>query len=263
MKWSETILKNLIIKLLRLFKLYSAAKTLIHLIDHYNLKKIHKRKEARQFYSQFIRKGDLYFDVGANIGNRTELFRKLGARVVCIEPQQICLQHLHKLFAADKDVIIVAKAIADKEGYAELAICEEAPTISTMSTKWKNESRFSKNYTWTKTQKVPTTTLDTLIRQYGLPVFCKIDVEGFEESVLKGLTKPIPIISFEFTRELFHETKQCINHLLTIGSVEFNCASGETMKLLFPTWVLQDELYAKLDSMEEIFDWGDIYARFI
>lgn len=256
-------MNKLIIKLLKSLKLYYTAKTVKHSIDRHAWWNIHHRKKSLQFYSQFIRKGDLCFDVGANMGNRTEIFLELGAKVVCIEPQQFCLQYLYKLFGNNKDVIIVAKAVADREGYAELAICEDASTISTMSNKWKNEGRFSKDYKWTTNQKVITTSLDALIVQYGLPVFCKIDVEGFEESVLKGLTKPIPFISFEFTREFFHDAKQCINHLLSIGPVEFNCSIGESMELVFSTWATSNELYEKLDSIEDELLWGDIYAKFV
>jgi FkbM family methyltransferase len=259
------IMKNIIIKLLKLFNLYSAAKTGKHLIFRLisRYRNIYHHKEGLHFYSQFIRKGDLCFDVGTNIGNRAELFLELGAKIVCIEPQQVCLQHIYKLFGNNKDVIIVPKALADREGYAELAICEEATPLSTMSEKWKNDGRFSKDYKWATNQEVPTTTLDALILQYGLPVFCKIDVEGFEETVLKGLTKPITVISFEFTKEFFPDVHQCINHILSIGPVEFNCSIGETMKLLFPTWLTPNELCLKLDSLNDKYLWGDIYARFI
>ena len=120
-------------------------------------------KNSIKLYSQFIRKGDLCFDIGSNIGNRAEHFLELGAKIICVEPQQACLQQLSRLFGNNKDVIIVPKALADKEGFDELAVCEEAPILSTMSDKWKNEGRFSENYKWATTQKVPTTTLDVLI----------------------------------------------------------------------------------------------------
>lgn len=44
-----------------------------------------KRRRKREFYAQFIRKGDLCFDIGANVRDRVALFRTLGARVVAAE----------------------------------------------------------------------------------------------------------------------------------------------------------------------------------
>jgi FkbM family methyltransferase len=42
------------------------------------------------------------------------------------------------------------------------------------------------------------TTMDTLISLYGKPDYCKIDVEGFEINVLKGLNIPLNLVSFEY-----------------------------------------------------------------
>jgi len=254
--------RRLLITLLKLLKLYSAAKTVKLLMIHSVPRYLPHKREMLEFYSQFIKKGDLCFDVGANVGRFTKIFLELGARVVCVEPQEACLQQLYRLFGDNKKVIIVGKALGELEGEGELMMSEEAPTISTMSSKWKNEGRFSKDHKWTKTQKVPITTLDALILSYGLPKFCKIDVEGFEEPVLKGLTKPMPVISFEFTREFFDDAKKCINHLLSIGQVKFNCSLGESMKFLFQKWVTPDELYEKIDQLEDERLWGDIYAKF-
>ncbi len=216
-----------------------------------------------RFYSQFIQKNDTCFDIGANVGSRTDVFLKLGAKVVCVEPQHVCVEQLRVLFGNNPDVIIVDQAVGDMEGCGELALCEDAPIISTMSDKWKNQGRFARDHVWGGTQKISISTLDVLISRYGLPVFCKIDVEGFEEPVLRGLTQPIPFISFEFTREFFDDAKKCIDHLISIGSVTFNCSIGESMNLLFPIWVTPHELYQKLDSLDDPLLWGDIYAKFL
>jgi len=257
-------IRRSLIYVIKLLKLYPAAKKVKLSIARMSPRYLSNEKEMLQFYSQFIKKGDLCFDVGANVGKFTKVFLKLEAKVVCVEPQETCLQQLYKLFGDNKNVFIVGKAVGECEGYGELMTCVEAPTISTMSSKWKNEGRFSKDYKWTKTKnKVPITTLDALILSYGLPKFCKIDVEGFEESVLKGLTKPIPFISFEFTREFFDDAKKCINRLQSMDRVEFNCTLDESWKFLFSKWVAPDELYEKIAELDNKLLWGDIYARFL
>lgn len=52
-----------------------------------------QHKKEMEFYSQFIEKHDLCFDVGANMGSKTSKFLKLGAKVVSIEPQEACLKN--------------------------------------------------------------------------------------------------------------------------------------------------------------------------
>ena len=75
----------------------------------------HQRK-VLNFYSQFIKKGDLCFDVGAHKGNRTEIFLKLGARVVAIEPQERCVRYLQSKFGKNPQFSLVKKGLSDKEG---------------------------------------------------------------------------------------------------------------------------------------------------
>lgn len=256
--------RSSLVYIIKLLKLYPAAKKVKLWIVRLSPRHLFHEREMLAFYSQFMNKGDLCFDVGANVGRFTKVFLKLGAKVVCVEPQETCLQQLYQSFGNDKNVIIVGKAVGECEGYGELMICEDATTISTMSTKWKNEGRFSRDYKWTRTQdKVPITTLDALILSYGLPKFCRIDVEGFEESVLKGLTKPIPFVSFEFTTEFLDDAKKCINRLQSIGRAKFNCTLGESWKFLFSKWVAPDELYKKIAELDNKLLWGDIYARFL
>jgi len=224
---------------------------------------IRHRREMRRFYAQFVRKGDLVFDVGANVGNRTEVFVKLGARVVCVEPQESCIRQLRKLFGNNDMVTIVDKALGESDGLSELLVCEDANTISTMSEKFTTDGPFADKYTWTRRQPVNVTTLDALVRQYGVPKFCKIDVEGYETHVIKGLSTPVPVISFEFHRELLEDTRICMKSLSSLGQVQFNCSSGESMKLLYESWMGPEELCTRLEAIVEDELWGDIYARFL
>lgn len=226
---------------------------------------LHRKKKMLVFFSRLIKRGDLCFDVGANVGDFTEVFLELGAKVVCCEPQKSCLHQLYERFGYNKNVVIVPKAIGEHEGLGEFMISEETPTMSTLSVEYKNRLELSE-YKWTKTQTVLITTLDNLILSYGLPKYCKIDVEGFEVQVLKGLSKPIRFVSFEFSKWRFEDAKKCINHILQLGNVEFNCMLGESMKFLLKKWVSSEELYKKIVEVSYTLDdkfWGDIYARFV
>lgn len=218
-----------------------------------------ERKELA-FYSQFVERGDLCFDIGANIGGRTNIFLKLGANVVAVEPQELACRKINKLYGNNKNLIIVNKGLASEKGFLELSVCADCSVLSTMSEKWKKEGIFSKEYEQVRVERVLVDTLDNLIAEYGLPKFCKIDVEGFELDVLKGLSKQIPYISFEFTKKLLEDAEKCVNYLISIGRCRFNFSPAESGKMFFKDWVSAKELFLNIEKNNEV--WGDIYAKF-
>jgi FkbM family methyltransferase len=207
----------------------------------------------------FVRPGDLVFDVGANMGAKAVLFLEQGARVVCVEPQPSCVAALRQRFRKERRVTIVAEGLAERSGALDLSICTEAHTISTFSDEWKT-GRFA-NYKWDKTVRVKVTTLDALIAKHGRPSYCKVDVEGFEISVLKGLTRPAPLISFEFAREFIGNAKACVIYLSQIGYERFNFALGENPGFVCEGWLNAEGLFARIARIEDPEFWGDIYAH--
>lgn len=228
--------------------------------------KIRFQKRTRplvKHYRHFIQPGNLCFDIGANVGNRTEIFWGLGSRVVAVEPQPSCIEILKREFNFTNQIIVVPKAIGRREGQGELSLCDETTVTSTMSTEWQEKGRFKNELTWSKKITVPVTTLDKLIETYGLPNYCKIDVEGFEEEVIAGLSQKIPLISFEFTREFFGSAERIISTLSKLGETSFNVTLGESHKLLFKNFVNKEELFKNLNERGEKNLWGDIYIKTI
>jgi FkbM family methyltransferase len=215
--------------------------------------------ELIHFFSSIISKGDLCYDIGGNLGAKSDIFLSLGATVICVEPQPECVKVLRKKYRFNANVTIVAKGVSDKTGTQRLALCTQAPTIATFSDKWKT-GRF-KDYHWDDVITIPMTTLDLLISEYGLPRYCKIDVEGYELQVLKGLSKPISLISFEFTREFKDDIKRITEHLTSITQYEYNYCLGEEPGFRLAQWANPTDLLNSLSSIPDPLLWGDIYAR--
>jgi FkbM family methyltransferase len=218
----------------------------------------------KDFYSQFISPGKLCFDVGANIGNRVKIFLELGAEVVAIEPQDECVQFLKQVFRKNRHLNIVKTALGEYEGEAEIMI-SDSHTLSSMSPEWiravRESGRFSE-YLWEEKQKIQLTTLDRLIKKYGQPDFVKIDVEGSEYQVIRGLSKSVPLISLEFIPERIEPTLNCIDYLMRLSEIKLNYSLGESMQFSLETWIVPEEmkeLLSNLSGEHNLF--GDVYIK--
>ena len=224
--------------------------------------------QASLIVQSLVKPGDLVFDVGAHVGNKTALYLGRHAQVVCIEPQPSCIAILQNKFGKNPNVSIEKIGLAAQPGTLSLAICSAANTISTFSPEWQTKSRFSnRGYRWDTTITATVSTLDTLIKKYGTPQFCKIDVENFELEVLKGLSEPVPALSFEFHVETFDNAKECLDRLEKIGYTKFNFAAGEIQKFSFNEWISKEKLIEQLQLFSVFYRnlindplWGDIYA---
>jgi FkbM family methyltransferase len=221
-------------------------------------------QKALEFYAQFIRPGETCFDIGANHGNRTKVFKILGARVIAVEPQSRCAALLRSAFGEDSSVTVVESACSDYQGRAQLQIASY-DTVSSLSTDWisavKTTGRFG-DIGWNEVEEVAVTTLDSLICTYGDPIFIKIDVEGSEVNVLRGLTRPVRCLSFEFTPEFMGAAQECIRYLAGLGFQHFNFSAGESMQLTYPEWLKPAQIVERLLAYvgDTIF-FGDVYAR--
>lgn len=222
-----------------------------------------QRRRMAAFYSQFMSPGDLVIDVGANYGAFTEVFLRLGARVVAVEPQQRCLAYLERRYSDSPDVSIVPLGLGEREGPQELHV-SSASTLSTMSPRWiaaTSESGRFAGYSWEETHTVELTTLERLIDQHGVPAFCKVDVEGFELEVLRGLDTRPGALSIEFASEFLDQTNLCVERLTEIGASEFSYSVGSSMTLA-SDWISDREVISSLSRLGGELPSGDLYARF-
>jgi FkbM family methyltransferase len=214
-------------------------------------------------YGGFVKSGDLVFDVGAHVGDRVAAFRKLGACVVAVEPQPAIIKVLRLLYGRDRAVAIEPQAVGRRAGAVNLKLNLANPTVSTASPAFVQAADGAAGWegqSWTRTIQVPVTTLDDLVARHGMPVFIKIDVEGFEAEALAGLTHAVPALSFEFTTIQREVAAACIERCIALGYASFNAALGESQTFVHSGWRSGPEIAAWLEALPETANSGDIYA---
>jgi FkbM family methyltransferase len=214
-------------------------------------------------YTRFLRAGDLAFDIGAHVGDRTGSFRRLGARVVALEPQPLCARAIRAIYRGDDGVTLLEAACGERIGTVALKINSANPTVSTASADFVSAADGAGGWegqVWDTTIEVPCTTLDALVAQYGQPAFAKVDVEGFEATVLAGLSRPLPALSFEFTTIQRDVALACLGRLATLGRYGFDVALGESQVLTFNRWVSSDAMAAHIAALPHAANSGDVYC---
>jgi hypothetical protein len=157
------------------------------------------------------------------------------------------------------------EAIGAEPGNANMAVSVLTPTVSTVAAGWRhNMSQKNTKFRgirWGQNLQVRVTTLDHLIDTYGVPRFCKLDVEGAEAEALAGLSHPIDALSVEFVRGAEEIAVACVDRLEELATYEFNVVVGEGRQFLFDAWrnaaSARDWLSAGVGGVSS----GDLYAR--
>lgn len=224
-----------------------------------------RQPALRRLYAPFVRDGDLVFDVGAHLGDRSVACASLGARVVAIEPQPRVAAWLRRIVGRNERIVIRTEAVGAEVGSASLAVSRRNPTVSTLTESWPGSIAERhpgfRSVRWEESIEVPVVTLDMLIEAHGVPRFCKIDVEGYEAEVLAGLSHPVRALSVEFVAGEMDVATACVERLLALGPYRFNVVLGERRDFVFDDWRDAPALLAWLAAGADGASSGDIYAR--
>lgn len=214
------------------------------------------------FVLHFLREGDLFLDVGANIGSYTVLASgALGAKSIAFEPVPSTFQHL-------MDNIYLNR-ITDNVTPLNVAVGSEVGELEMMADQ-DTVNRVVRDEAYTgKKVKVPVVTLDEILAG-RVPKLIKIDVEGFETLVIQGaehtLRNPkLEAIIMElngggedygFDEEILH------NNMVELGFVKcaYNVITRELRLGSDMTWSTGNNLYVRdLKSAQDILNQAKYY----
>jgi FkbM family methyltransferase len=215
-----------------------------------------------RFYRNLLegfRSGDMIFDVGANVGYKVGMFLKMGATVVAAEPDELNQAILRQKYLSyhlrKRPLTIVGKAISEESSVQKMWIDAPGSALNTLSSKWAetlkdDEDRFGRRMGFGQWKEVKATSIEALIAEHGLPFFIKIDVEGHELSVLRGMRQPVPYLSFEVNLPQFRaEGLECVQVLGRLAQDgHFNYSLDCRRGLAREAWLTKEEILAVLAS---------------
>ena len=223
-----------------------------------------KRLDLREF----INPGDLVFDVGAHTGFKTIEYLKLGAKVVCFEPNYIAAIELFQKFGGNPNVFIEVMGLYDKETALKFH-----PGILTAESTFSEIVFGGRQGIWNSPKLVHVSTLGRMFEVWGKPAFIKIDTEGFETFVISGMPTAVPALSFEFNPNPPYDEsyEACVGMLVNMGYTNFNYVVNYTVdgvgiesdEYRFDNWVDYKTVLVGLheEPRQPGMNWGDVYAK--
>ncbi len=223
-----------------------------------------RTRAMEALYRGLLSAPSIVFDLGCHVGDRVACFRRLGARVLAVEPQPAFARTVEYLYRRDAGVTVLHAAVGAAEGEVELAVNVSNPTVSSTSPAFVAAASAGASgwvgQRWPRRLRVRQLTLDELIRRHGCPDFVKIDVEGAEAAVLSRLSVPLAALSFEFTTIQRQVAIECLDHCDRLGRYGFNAALGETQRLVHARWLDAQAMADWLQALPHEANSGDIYA---
>lgn len=209
-----------------------------HEKDYYGLKKLIKINETKDF-----------IDVGGNIGLSTIGFRKLGYsnRILIFEPDKnYCIKKLKKLKSKISNIKVYDFALSNKNEkknlYQAYFLGIKMHFLSSFSKVYllniiNQVYKYFKFFFKIKTQVFTLKKFDEL-KLNTRPCFIKIDVEGYDHKVIKGMTKTInkfkPLILVELNKENFSQINKILKknyqpYLYFFNKNKFKMINDETI----------------------------------
>jgi FkbM family methyltransferase len=214
-----------------------------------------QREREMRFYSDLLKPDSLCFDVGANLGQKTDIFLACGMRTVTIEPNIRCQPALELQFSKNSRCQLDYSAVGPSEGIMSLYVHGTDATASLIPDWDKLVFGADRGL---ESISVPVTTMDKLIERYGRPDFIKIDVEGYEAEVLKGISYRPALLSFEYHPNGLGRARECLDYLKRFSPLRVRASD------MHGNWIGEEtDAETCLVQIERLDVGGDLFVCFL
>lgn len=191
-----------------------------------------KKYEISNILTEIIKDNDVFFDVGANLGQYiSRIMRKFNSRIkyYAFEPVNSNYSVLKKYFVKYSTLVLENIALSDSTGddilYIPLLDSIEVDTQASLNL--ENRKKYYSNFV---EQKVKRVSLDDYVLMNSVKKidYIKIDTEGNDEFVLKGASNSLkkfrPVIFSEDVDKSFYE-----KNILSIGYSLYYLTSNDKL----------------------------------
>lgn len=159
----------------------------------------------------------LLFDIGANRGDAVHAGLELGYRVVAVEAAPKIFSILEETFGSHPHVRALKLAVSDAD-FQKVTFYECIEDgLSTLNIDWLTADTMPYKGKQFWPVEATTITLDSMVKIYGEPDLIKIDVEGAEWNVFRGMSRKYGRITFEWTINTLEEHKKQLEYLAGLG----------------------------------------------
>lgn len=174
--------------------------------------------------AEIVREGDVVYDIGANVGFFSIISARLtgpSGRVIAFEPvrSNADLVRRNADLNAFGNITVVEQAVSDRSGTGELVLAEYSGGAALSTTTAPPDPA--------GTIQVELTTVDDAVSDGRIPppAVVKIDVEGVELEVLRGMhatlerDRPVIVCEIDDGTQAGYDRKhaECVDHLSSLG----------------------------------------------
>jgi FkbM family methyltransferase len=179
---------------------------------------------------------DLIYDVGMNNGDDTAYYLHRGYRVVAIDADPQACENARQRFQEELNrgrLTILNCGIATEAGNLDFWICESHPEWSSFDRRIASRDGAPHHQI-----QVACRTFDSILTEYGVPYYLKVDIEGHDLQCVEGL-KTVDDRPKYLSIEL-GELDEPLQKLADLGYAAFKCISQFTfVPLQYPPTEMQ------------------------